>query len=418
MKMLKSKTITHYNFTKKPRTPWFLMWIVQIGCAFKRIGRKTKIHYVTKKSKRPSLILGTHAAFNDFYMLFKIYKTPKINYVVAIDAFNDIGDFLMRNIGAICKRKFIQDLSLMKNLKHSVKVLKNNVVIYPEARYSLDGTTSYLPPSLGKLAKFLDVPVTVINLKGSYISDPQWNKYKQNRMPMEAFVEEILTAEQVRTLSVAEINEKIQKAFIYDDWKWLKESGTKLKYKNRANNLNAILYQCPKCKTEFKMFGEGTTLKCNACGKSWELNEDGTLTANSGETEFTHVPDWFKWQKQNVHDEVWGGTYKMVADCEIFTLPSSNGFVKQGTGMLIQTPEKTVLDVTLYDENKIIEYTGTELESVHVEYQYKGYGDMFDFSIPGDSVWMHPTNRKDILTKVSLATEEIRDLAKSKLNKH
>ena len=181
MKMLKSKKIEHYDFSKKPRTPWFLMWVVQIGSAFKRMGRKTKIHYVTKKSKRPSLILGTHAAFNDFYMLFKIYNTPRINYVVAIDAFNDIGAFLMDNIGAICKRKFIQDLSLMKNLKYCVDKLKNNVVIYPEARYSLDGTTSYLPPSLGKLAKFLNVPITVINLKGSYISDPQWNKYKQNK---------------------------------------------------------------------------------------------------------------------------------------------------------------------------------------------------------------------------------------------
>ena len=399
MKMHKGKIIEHYDFTKKPRTPWFLMWVVQIGSAFKRIGRKTKIHYVTPKSKRPSLVLGTHAAFNDFYMLFKIYNTPKINYVVAIDAFNDIGSFLMDNIGAICKRKFIQDLSLMKNLKYSVDTLKNNVVIYPEARYTLDGTTSYLPPSLGKLAKFLNVPITVINLKGSYISDPQWNKYKQNRMPMEAYVEEIVSAEEVKTLSADEINARIKKAFIYDDWKWLKESGTKLTYKDRAGNLNALLYQCPNCKKEFEMEGSGTTLTCKACGK------------------FSHVPDWFKWQKQNVHEEVFSGTYKMEADCDVYTLPSCKGFINQGKGKLIQTPEKTVLEVNLYGEDKVIEYTGTQLESVHVEYQYKDCGDMFDFSIPGDSVWMHPTNRKDILTKVSLATEKIRDLAKSKLNK-
>lgn len=417
MKMHKGKKIEHYDFTKKPRTPWFLMWVVQIGCAFKRIGRKTKIHYVTPKSKRPSLVLGTHAAFNDFYMLFKIYKSPKINYVVAIDAFNDIGSFLMDNIGAICKRKFIQDLSLMKNLKYSVNELKNDVVIYPEARYSLDGTTSYLPPSLGKLAKFLNVPITVINLKGSYVSDPQWNKYKQNGMPMEAYVEEIVSAEEVKTLSANEINQRIQKAFEYDDWKWLKESGTKLKYKNRAYNLNAILYQCSSCKTEFEMEGKGTTLKCNACGKTWVMNEDGTLTATDGITEFSHIPDWFKWEKQNVHEEVFSGNYNMTATCDVYTLPHCKGFVAQGVGKLIQNSEKTTLEVNLYGEDKVIEYTGTQLESVHVEYKYKDCGDMFDFSIPGDSVWMHPTDRKDILTKVSLATEEIRDLAKSKINK-
>ena len=417
MKMLKSKKVTHYDFTTKPRTPWFLMWIVQTGSAFMRLGRKTKIHYVTKKSKRPSLVLGTHAAFNDFYMLFKIYNTPRINYVVAIDAFNDIGDFLMLNIGAISKRKFIQDMALMRNLKYSVDVLKNNVVIYPEARYTLDGTTSYLPPSLGKLAKFLNVPVTVINLKGSYISDPQWNKYKQNKMPMEAFVEEIVSAEEIKTLSADEINKRIKKAFEYDDWKWLKDSGVQLTYKERATNLNAILYQCPCCKKEFEMEGKGTTLTCKACGKSWELGTDGQLSATDGETIYSHVPDWFKWEKQNVHEEVFSGNYNMEVECDVYTLPNSKGFVSQGKGKLIQNSEKTTLYVNLYGEDKVIEYTGTQLESVHVEYQYKDCGDMLDFSIPGDSVWMHPTNRKDVLTKISLATEEIRDLAKAKLNK-
>ena len=236
MKLNKRKKIEHYDFTKKPKTPWLLMWLIQILCVFKRITRKTKVHYVGKKPTTPSLVLGTHAAFNDFYMLFKAYKTHKINYVVAIDAFNDIGDFLMDNIGAICKRKFIQDLSLMKNLRYAVNTLKNNVVIYPEARYSLDGTTSYIPPSVAKLAKFLNVPIVVINLKGSYVSDPQWNKYKQNTMPMEAFVEEIVSKEEVVSLSVDEINARIHKAFEYDDWKWLKEQGPILKYKNNDSS--------------------------------------------------------------------------------------------------------------------------------------------------------------------------------------
>jgi hypothetical protein len=147
------------------------------------------------------------------------------------------------------------------------------------------------------------------------------------------------------------------------------------------------------------------------------MNEDGTLTATDGITEFSHIPDWFKWEKQNVHEEVFSGNYNMTATCDVYTLPHCNGFVAQGVGKLIQNSEKTTLEVNLYGEDKVIEYTGTQLESVHVEYKYKDCGDMFDFSIPGDSVWMHPTDRKDILTKVSLATEEIRDLAKSKINK-
>ena len=43
-----------------------------------------------------------------------------------------------------------------------------------------------------------------------------------------------------------------------------------------------------------------------------------------------------------------------------------------------------------------------------------GEGDWLDFSIPDDSVWVKPAV-KDCVTMLSLATEEIRDLAKSKL---
>ncbi|MBO5889602.1 MAG: hypothetical protein J6Q58_05650 [Clostridia bacterium] len=415
--MLKKKTVTRYDFKTKPIKPLLLMWLVKFLTFIMCLPRKCKITYIGKKPDRPRLVLANHGAFNDFYILYKALPTFHLNYVVALDAFNDFDNFLMRNVGGICKRKFIFDLSLMKNLKYAIHTLKDTVVIYPEARYSLDGTTSYLPESLGKLVKYLGVPLTVINAKGNYVSDPQWNKYKQNRMPMEATVEEIVSKEEITTLSVEEINERIKKAFIYDDWKWLKESGTKLTYKNRAYNLNAILYQCPHCKKEFEMQGEGTTLTCNACNKQWEMLETGELKALNGETEFSHIPDWFKWQKQNVHNEVFSGNYNMEFDAEVFTLPNCKGFVKQKQGKFLQTSYKTSLFVNLYGEDKVVEYTGTELESVHIEYNYKNYADMLDFSIRDDCIWLNPLNRKDVITKISLATEEIRDFAKQKLNK-
>ncbi len=412
MKMHKKKKITPYDFKQKPITPYPLIFVAKFLAWIMRLQRKCKITYVGKKPKGPRLVLANHGAFNDFYILYKAIPTFKLNYVVAIDGFNDFSNFLMKSVGAIAKRKFIFDLSLMKNMKYAIHELKNTVVIYPEARYSLDGTTSYLPDSLGKLVKYLNVPLTVINARGNYVSDPQWNKYKQDRMPMEATVTELVSQEEIQALSVDEINARIKKAFEYDDWKWLKESGAKLKYKNRAYNLNAILYQCPHCKTEFEMQGDGTTLKCNACNKEWEMLETGELKAKDGETEFSHIPDWFKWQRQNVHDEVFSGLYKMEFDAEVFTLPSSTGFIKQPNGRFLQTSYNTTLALNLYGEDKTINFSGTELESVHIEYNYKNYGDMLDFSIRNDSLWLMPLNRKDVITKISLATEEIRDFCK------
>lgn len=407
--------IKPYDFTRKPVKPYLLMWLIHLLVKIMLLGRKTKIRYHGKKLKRPALVLCTHSAFNDFYMLFSTVKTYNINYVSAIDAFYDMSTFLMSTIGAICKRKFIQDLNLMRNLKYTVNELKDVAVIYPEARYSLDGTTSYLPKSLGKLAKFLKVPVYVLNLKGAYVSDPQWNKYKQNRMPMEADLYETVSLEEINTLSVDEINNRIKRDMEYDDWAWLKSQGNILTYKERAKNLNAILYQCPHCKTEFKMLGEGSTLTCTHCNKVWDMLENGELKARDGETYFSHIPDWFNWQKENVRKEVRSNKYNIDVECEVFTLPNTKCFYHQNKGRLIQTSNGTELHVNLYGEERVIKYSGLNLESVHVEYNYKNYGDMLDFSVQNDSIWMHPYH-KDLITKVSLATEEIRDLAIENLN--
>ncbi|MBO5926058.1 MAG: hypothetical protein J6Q38_00655 [Clostridia bacterium] len=415
MRMHKKKAVKRYDFKTKPLKPIPLIFLVKFLAWIMRLSRKCKITYVGKKPDRPRLVLANHGAFNDFYILYKAIPTIHINYVVTIDAYNDFSNFLMKRVGGIAKRKFLFDLSLMKNLKYALHKLKNTVVIYPEARYSLDGTTSYLPESLGKLVKYLNVPLTIINSKGNYVSDPQWNKYKQNYMPMEATVTEIVSNEELATLTAEEINERIKKAFVYDDWKWLKESGAKIKCKNRADNLNAILYQCPHCKEEFKMQGKGTILTCTACNKKWEMLENGELNALNGKTEFSHIPDWFKWQKQNVHEEVFSGKYNMEFDAEVFTMPDCTGFIKQRNGKFIQNSETTTLKVNLYGEDRVIEYSGNSLESVHIEYNYKNYGDMLDFSIPDDSIWLMPLNRKDVITKISLATEEIRDLKKFKL---
>lgn len=126
--------------------------------------------------------------------------------VVALDGLYDFGETLMRSIGTIAKRKFIKDLALLKNMKYVVNNRKDAILMmYPEAKYSLQGATSYLPPSLGKLAKFLGVPVVVCNLRGCYVNAPQWHKIYNKNPRLEAVVTQTATAEQVKTLSEEEL---------------------------------------------------------------------------------------------------------------------------------------------------------------------------------------------------------------------
>ena len=68
---------------------------------------------------------------------------------------------------------------------------------------------------------------------------------------------------------------------------------------------------------EGKTTSKGYSLTCNECGKTWEMTELGELVATSGETEFSHIPDWYKWQRENVRNEILNGTYKYSDEVQI-----------------------------------------------------------------------------------------------------
>ena len=90
----------------------------------------------------------------------------RANYVSELEGFEYYGEWLYRQIGCLGTRKFVDDLSLVKNIKN-VMERKGILVFYPEARYANVGTSSKLPVSVAKLVKMLKVPVVTLNMKGN-----------------------------------------------------------------------------------------------------------------------------------------------------------------------------------------------------------------------------------------------------------
>ncbi len=371
----------------------------------------------------PYLLLATHASMLDFPVMYQAIAPHNANNVVAIDAVRDVGDWLMRQVGCICKRKFVKDYHLIRNMRYCAEKYRSIVCVYPEARYTLDGTTSFLPDSLGKMSKLMKTPVVVLRMYGTFIAAPQWNKDEQ-KIPLACELECVATAEEAATLTVAELNERIKKALQRDDYAYQRARGIELKSPNRANGLHNILYQCPHCKQEFHMYSAGTRLWCSACGKGWQMSTLSELKAEEGETEFRYIPDWTAWERGNVRKEVRGGTYRFEDEVTVHTLPNAKRFYDQGKGKLVQTAEGTFLECTAYGEKTSLFWSAAELESVHVEYDYPYrkdkykkniFGDCVDISTPQESYWLHPVNLRDQLTKLSFATEEIHLLALEKL---
>ncbi len=415
-----SKNFTRFDMSKPPvRTKWYLRPLTYILSAPDVFKHRTKITKTrTEGLKPPYLMLCNHNSFLDFKVLTKAIFPSRANYVVAIDGF--IGrEKLLRNVGCICKRKFTNDIVLVKQLK---QVLKNGdiAVVYPEARYSLCGTTAVLPESLGKLCKVMKVPVVTFICHGNHVTSPFWNLHDRGIKPTEAEMTLLFTPEELAGMSVEEINKKLVEAFQYDDYRWQKERGLRTKYKKRAEGLQKVLYQCPACKTEFRMETEGTKLRCKACGKTWVLNELNELTAEDGQTEFSHIPDWYEWERSNVRAEVEAGTYTSgELDVHVDSLPNAKGYVRLGNGKMVHD-EKGFRVWGTDDQGMAfsMEIPAATQYSVHIEYEYLGkYGDCVDLNTLQDTWYVYPHGNDFAVTKMALATEELYQKIRREENK-
>ena len=403
-----------FDFKKKPKNPCFLMSVAKHIISFPDL-RKRK--FILEKINMeglegPYLMLVTHSSMVDFNVMLKATHPHKVNNVMTLEGFNTYTEPLMRSLGVLGTRKYINDMNLIRNIKYCIEKLGNTFVLFPEARYSLDGCTSYIPSSTAKLIKVLKVPVVVLKIQGNFITCPQWNKINK-KTHVEAQMVQIITREECKDISLDEIANRIREHFTYDDYKWQLENKIKIDHPKRAEGLHALLYKCPHCKAESQMDSKGAKLFCNACGKTWEMDEYGQLHALDGKTEFHHIPDWSNWERACVRKEIEEGTYYFEDTVRVETLPGSLKFYKQGEGTLIQTPEGTTVKCNYYGEEYTLFRSAKSLESMHIEYDYLGRGDCVDISIPDDSFWCY-VSKKDCITKISFATEEIHKLAVKK----
>lgn len=403
------KNKKRYNTAKKPiRQPIYLTWLIWFLSKCALIGKKKRIEKINMDGlKPPYMILSNHMSFIDFELTALGTWPHRVNNVVNVDGYFRRA-WLMEWIGSVCTRKFTTDLSLVKNIS---RVLKRGDILclYPEARYSPCGITSYLPPSLGKIIKKNKVPVVAVVHRGNHLFSPFWNFRKKRKVPLHTTMTQILTAEDIEKMSVDEINAVVLKGLAYDEYRYQKENGILITEPYRAEGLHRILYQCPHCKTEFQIDSKGTELFCKACEKRWNLNEDGSLSAIEGETEFPHIPDWFEWERSEVRAQIERGEYAYEDEVDVFSMPRTNNFVPLGKAKITHTVQDGfILEGRHNGSDYRIQRKPLEINSLHVEYEYFRVrrADCFDISTETDSFYCYPT-KENIVTKLAFATEEI-----------
>lgn len=358
----------------------------------------------------PCLILMNHSSFIDLKIASTILYPRPFNIVCTSDGF--VGkEWLMRHLGCIPTQKFVSDLGLVRDMVYTVKELHSSVLMYPEASYSFDGTATPLPESIGKCVKMLGVPLVMIRTYGAFARDPLYNGLQLRKVDVSADMEYLLSPQEIAKASTAEINALLAERFSFDNFRDQQEQQIRITEPFRADGLNRVLYKCPHCGNEGAMTGKGTTLTCNSCGKTYLLTETGFLEAQEGETEFSHIPDWYRWERSCVRQELLDGSYRLDIPVRICMLVDSRSIYRVGEGRLIHTRKGFHLSGC---EGRLdYRQKPTSSYSLYSDYFWYELGDMICIGNSKALYYCFPTGQQDVVAKTRLAAEELYKLTKA-----
>ena len=400
---------------KQPEKPSKLIKKLAISLSKKEL-KEVRFHYNDNtegliSSDVPCLVLMNHSSFIDLKIAETIFKNQNLQIVCTSDGF--VGkEWLIRKVGCIPTQKFVTDLMLVKDMKYCVDKLRTSILMFPEASYSFDGTATPLPDSLGKLIKFLNVPVIFVETKGAFHRDPLYNGLRLRDVKVSADVSLAFSKEDIKKCSVNEINAHLKSLYSFDYFKWQEDSLVEVKEDFRTLGLERVLYKCPCCNTEGKMKGTGVELECGACESVFYMDELGKMSIRKNQNtdegkdfSLKHIPDWYAWERECVRKEIEDETYQMDIPVDIKILKDFNAIYEVGEGRLVHN--KDGFHLTGCD-GKLDYVQGTKSSySLYADYFWYEIGDMICIGDNKILYYCFPKDNAVNVAKARLAAEEL-----------
>jgi len=391
---------------RRPQKPWWILGaIIRIislpDLLFTRF--KFTTERMDKAGKGPYLILMNHSSFIDLEIAYRVFFPKPFSIVCTSDGF--IGkNFLMRKLACIPTNKFVTDVTLITDILHTIRKNNTSVLMYPEASYTFDGTATPLPQKMGVLIKKLGVPVVTVMTEGAFLRDPLYNGLQKRKTKVSAHVKCLFTENEIKEKTAEELTEALEKEFTFDNFARQYETKTEIDEPFRADFLERILYKCASCGSEEKMVGKGTTIKCENCGKAYEMDIYGRLKAQSGETEFPHIPDWYSWERECVKQEIINNAYHLETEVEIGVMADYKAIYMVGSGILTHTSD----GFTLKGTDSQLEYSQSATSSygLYADYYWYEIGDVICIGNKKRLYYCFPKQKANV-AKARLAAEEI-----------
>ena len=413
----RQRIIDKHEKHKKPKKPSFffrtLMRLISIPDLVATHFRCEKVGMERLGKRENCFLLMNHSSFIDLEIAATLLYPRPFNIVATTDGF--IGkDWLMRKIGCIPTKKFVSDAATVRDMLYAARKLHSNVIMYPEAGYSFDGTSTVLPDSIGKCVKVMGLPLVMIKTYGAFSRDPLYNNLQKRKVKVSAKMEYLLSKEEIEALSDEEITALVREHFGFDSFRWQQENHIKIDEPFRADGLERILYKCPHCKAEGKTEGHGTHLTCHACGKEYYLDEYGLMESEnkSEPCEISHVPDWYSWERREVREELLRGEYRLDTEVDILMSIDTKRLFHIGGGRLVH--DLTGFHLTSDDGELDFSVKPISTYTVNSDFFWYEIGDVIGIGDGKALYYCFPKDKSVRVAKVRLAAEELYKIEREK----
>lgn len=323
------------------RPPAFLLWLLyHVFYPHYRHRYGLSLDAPTLRGlKGPSIVLAAHTSNKDHWLMGMALYPARPTFVVSEHFMkNPALRPLLKIARVITKKMFSADVSTVMNMMRAIKE-GNTVVLFPEGRLSCNGRTTRPLAGTATLLKKLGVDVYVATANGAALTFPKWGKTpRRGRISITGGL--LIPKEELATLSLPEIEERVAVALAHDDFAAMAD----IPYKSDAPavGLDGILYRCPKCGECFKMASAENYLSCS-CGFSATLDERYNLHG----APFSTILEWYDWQTAQLDL-----TEPLVCDARIGAVDErGNMDPNAGRARVTLSPDTITFDGTVFGEH-------------------------------------------------------------------
>ena len=286
--------------------PGWLYWLLmQVTKVLNRLSRTHFTYRARPAEEKGSIVMiANHASRVDYQFTAPVCYPKKLNYVVGYNEFFRFPtSLLLPAMQVIPKKNFTPDAHALRQILRVIAA-GGNICLMPEGMSSITGMAQPVIPGGAKLLKKLGVPVYYSKISGGYLT---YTKHclDQRKGRIEVVVDRMFTAEQLRALSVEEIEDTMNRLLAHDDYIWNRKAQVRFDGRGQmAKKLDTLLYLCPKCGALYEMDCEGNTMRCRRCGNTVELNETYQLHPVGDSVCPALVTDWTILERQRAAEEV------------------------------------------------------------------------------------------------------------------